>query len=45
MLSVDVDAFASGLWRKIVKDPKRPGMLMRRHLEVCIFSYLAAELR
>ncbi|MEU8151642.1 Tn3 family transposase [Nonomuraea sp. NPDC048901] len=44
-LSVAVDAFASGMWRKILKDPARPGMLVRRHLEVCVFSYLAAELR
>ncbi|MEV2272428.1 hypothetical protein [Nonomuraea africana] len=44
-LSVDVDAFASMMWRKILKDPDRPGMLVRRHLEVCVFSYLAAELR
>jgi hypothetical protein len=44
-LSVNVDAFASAMWRKILKDPDRPGMLVRRHLEVCVFSYLAAELR
>jgi TnpA family transposase len=44
-LSADVDAFASAMWRKILKDPARPGMLVRRHLEVCVFSYLAAELR
>ncbi|GAA1626543.1 Tn3 family transposase [Nonomuraea maheshkhaliensis] len=44
-LSVDVDAFTSAMWRKILKDPDRPGMLVRRHLEVCVFSYLAAELR
>ncbi|WP_433359156.1 hypothetical protein [Streptosporangium sp. CA-115845] len=44
-LSVPVDAFASGMWRKILKDPAWPGMPARRHLEVCVFSYLAAELR
>jgi hypothetical protein len=44
-LSVDVEAFASVMWRKILTDPDRPGMLARRHLEVCVFSYLAAELR
>ncbi|WP_308250407.1 Tn3 family transposase [Sphaerisporangium fuscum] len=44
-LSVAVDAFVSAMWRKILKDPARPGMLVRRHLEVCVFSYLAAELR
>ncbi|MFI6502465.1 hypothetical protein [Nonomuraea typhae] len=40
-----MDAFASVMWRKILKDQDRPGMLARRHLEVCVFSYLAAELR
>jgi TnpA family transposase len=45
VLWVDVEAFASAMWRKILKDPARPGMLVRRHLEVCVFSYLAAELR
>ncbi|MGP3966010.1 hypothetical protein ACTWPT_59760 [Nonomuraea sp. 3N208] len=44
-LRIEVDAFASGQWRKILRDSKRPGMLVRRHLEVCVFSYLAAELR
>ncbi|MEV1005125.1 Tn3 family transposase [Nonomuraea sp. NPDC050202] len=44
-LRINVDAFASGQWRKILRDKKRPGMLVRRHLEVCVFSYLAAELR
>ncbi|WP_433501761.1 transposase (plasmid) [Sphaerimonospora sp. CA-214678] len=44
-LSIDVDAFASTLWRKILRDRNRPGMLVRRHLEVCVFSYLVAELR
>jgi hypothetical protein len=44
-LSIDVEAFASGMWRKVLRDKKRPGMLVRRHLEVCVFSYLAAELR
>ena len=45
MVRVDVDAFASELWRKVLRDKRRPGMLSRRHLEVCVFSYLAAELR
>jgi hypothetical protein len=44
-VSVDVDAFASDVWRKVLRDRQRPGMLARRHLEVCVFSYLAAELR
>lgn len=44
-VSIDVDAFASAAWRKILRDKDRPGMLLRRHLEVCVFSCLAAELR
>jgi TnpA family transposase len=44
-LSIDVDAFASPMWRKILRDKTRPGFLVRRHLEVCVFSCLAAELR
>ncbi|OLT40047.1 transposase [Saccharomonospora sp. CUA-673] len=44
-MSVDVGAFAGVLWRKVLRDKHRPGMLARRHLEVCVFSYLAAELR
>jgi hypothetical protein len=44
-LVADVDAFASAMWRKILKDPDRPGLLVRRHLEVCVFSYLASELK
>lgn len=44
-LRINVDAFASGQWRKILRNADRPGMLVRRHLEVCVFSYLAAELR
>jgi hypothetical protein len=42
---VDVGAFASDAWRKVVRDKHKPGMLSRRHLEVCVFSYLAAQLR
>jgi hypothetical protein len=41
----DVVAFASDVWRKVLRDRQRPGMLARRHLEVCVFSYLAAEPR
>jgi hypothetical protein len=44
-VAIDVDAFASAAWRKILRDKDHPGMLVRRHLEVCVFSYLAAELR
>jgi hypothetical protein len=31
--------------RKTLRDKRRPGMLVRRHPEVCVFSHLAAELR
>lgn len=44
-LAIDVEAFASAAWRKILRDKTKPRMLVRRHLEVCVFSYLAAELR
>jgi TnpA family transposase len=44
-LSVDVDAFATAAWRKVLCDKNKPGMLARRHLEVCVFSALASELR
>ena len=44
-VAVDVDAFAGPMWRKTLRDKRRPGMLARRHLEVCVFSHLAAELR
>jgi Tn3 transposase DDE domain len=45
MLAVDVEAFASVAWRKVLCVKAQPGMLARRHLEVCVFSQLAAELR
>jgi TnpA family transposase len=44
-VAIDVDAFAGVMWRKVLRDKHRPGMLSRRHLEVCVFSHLAAELR
>ena len=37
-LAVDVEAFASAAWRKVLCVKQRPGMLARRHLEVCVFS-------
>ena len=43
--TVDVEAFAGEMWRKTLRDKRRPGMLACRHLEVCVFSHLAAELR
>ena len=43
---VPVDlSFAGEMWQKILRDKARPGRLVRRHFEVCVFSYLAAELR
>ena len=44
-VAIDVDAFAPAGWRKVLRDKDHPGMLVRRHLEVCVFSCLAAELR
>ncbi len=44
-VSVEVDAFAGDMWRTALRDKKHPGMLARRHLEVCVFSHLAAGLR
>ena len=44
-VAIDIDAFASALWRRTLRDRRRPGLLARRHLEVCVFSHLAAELR
>jgi hypothetical protein len=38
-------SFASENWRRILFDARRPGKLVRRHFEACVFSYLAAELR
>ncbi|MEV0617503.1 Tn3 family transposase [Nonomuraea sp. NPDC050404] len=45
VLRIDVDAFAGPLWKRTLRDRRRPGMPARRHLEVCVFSHLAAELR
>ena len=44
-IAVDIDSFASEPWKKTLRDRRRPGLLARRHLEVCVFSHLAAELR
>jgi hypothetical protein len=38
-------SFASEAWTTIIRDRRRPSSLVRRHFEVCVFSYLAAELR
>ncbi|WP_427019412.1 DUF4158 domain-containing protein (plasmid) [Pseudarthrobacter sp. P1] len=44
-LALDLDSFATEAWKKVIRDKKHPGKLARRHLEVCVFSFLAAELR
>ncbi len=44
-VSININAFASEMWKRTLRDKRRPGMLARRHLEVCVFSHLAAELR
>jgi hypothetical protein len=38
-------SFASDNWNKAIRDRKRPGMFVRRHLEACVLTYLAEELR
>ncbi|NER31505.1 MAG: Tn3 family transposase [Symploca sp. SIO1C4] len=46
-LEADIDlSFISDLWRKLViKEVDGKQVLVRRQLEICIFSYLAAELK
>ncbi|MCC3332258.1 hypothetical protein [Nocardia abscessus] len=43
-MAIDID-FVTEAWREILLVRDRPGTLVRRHLEVCVFSYLASELR
>jgi len=38
-------SFCSQNWVKTIRDHDRPGAFVRIHLEACVFSYLAAELR
>ncbi len=38
-------SFCSQNWARTIRDRDRPGTFVRRHLEACVFSYLAAELR
>jgi hypothetical protein len=38
-------SFASEQWQKVLRTRRKPGRLVRRHFEVCVFAYLAAELR
>ncbi|WP_199786467.1 MULTISPECIES: Tn3 family transposase [Actinomycetes] len=42
--AIDI-GFVTEAWRKTLVVKDRPGKLVRRHLEVCVFSYLASELR
>ncbi|MEV8610738.1 hypothetical protein AB0383_22875 [Amycolatopsis sp. NPDC051373] len=42
-VAIDID-FVTEAWRKVLVVKDRPGKV-RRHLEVCVFSYLASELR
>ena len=38
-------SFASENWNKAIRDRRHPGMFVRRHLEACVLTYLADELR
>jgi TnpA family transposase len=38
-------SFASAQWNTAIRDREHPGMFVRRHLEACVFTYLAEELR
>jgi hypothetical protein len=37
-------SFAPEAWQTVIRDKRRPGKLVRRHLEICVFSCLADEL-
>lgn len=38
-------SFASVNWARAIRDRKHPGMLVKRHFEAMVFTYLAEELR
>jgi hypothetical protein len=38
-------SFAAAGWQGLLRQPGRPERVARRHLEVCVFAYLAVELR
>jgi hypothetical protein len=38
-------SFALENWNKTVRDRKRPGMFVRRHLEACVLTYLASKVK
>jgi hypothetical protein len=38
-------SFASENWNRAIRDRGHPGMFVRRHLEACVLTYLAEELR
>ena len=45
-LQIDFDlSFASEQWKKTIYVPKENNLIHRKHLEICIFSYLASELK
>jgi hypothetical protein len=44
-LTVFDTSFASENWNKAIRDRTHPGMFVRRHLEACVLTYLAEELR
>jgi hypothetical protein len=35
-------SFASENWNRAIRDRAHPGMFVRRHLEACVLTYLAA---
>ncbi len=37
-------SFAPEAWQTVIRDRRRPGRLVRRHLEICVFFCLADEL-
>ena len=44
-LTVFDTSFASENWNKAIRDRTHPGLFVRRHLEACVLTYLAEELR
>jgi TnpA family transposase len=38
-------SFASEDWQCAIRDRRHPGMFVRRHLEACVLTYLAEQLR
>jgi TnpA family transposase len=45
-IQIDFDlSFASEQWKKTIYVPRESNLIHRKHLEICIFSYLASELK